>query len=97
MSIKVIKGRHYMLPAILYGLLMNWVWADSADLERGRLLYENHCLICHDSQVHIRNNQKVHTLGGVSREVIRWSEELKLTWRASEINDVTQYLYRTFY
>ncbi len=93
----MIKGRLYMLPAILCSLLTNWAWAETANIERGRLLYENHCLACHESQVHIRNNQKVHTLGGVNREVIRWSEELKLTWRASEINDVSHYLYRTFY
>ena len=91
------RGRLYILSAILCSLLMNGVWADSPNLQRGRLLYENHCLACHESQVHIRTNQKVNTLGGVNREVVRWSEEQKLTWRATEINDVSHYLYRSFY
>jgi hypothetical protein len=93
----IIKGRLHILSAILCSLLLNGVRAENANVERGRLLYENHCLACHESQIHIRNNQKAHTLGDVNREVLRWSEELKLTWYETEINDVSNYLYRSFY
>jgi hypothetical protein len=66
-------------------------------LERGRLLYENHCLACHESQVHIRTNHKVHTLEGIRQEVLRWAEEMQLPWRTSEVRDVSGYLFQRFY
>jgi Raf kinase inhibitor-like YbhB/YbcL family protein len=72
-------------------------WSEAISLERGRLLYDNHCLTCHESQVHIRHNHKVRSLEGVFRETARWAEELQLSWQASEFQDVSHYLYATFY
>jgi len=72
-------------------------WSDPANTNRGRLLYENHCLSCHESGVHIRENHKARSLHDVYLQVVRWSADQKLAWRSSETNDVAQYLYRTFY
>jgi len=71
--------------------------AGAVDLERGRLLYENHCTVCHQSTVHIRTNRKAHSLPDVAKQVHRWSEELKLGWSAEERDDVLRYLDREFY
>ena len=86
-----------VLLSILIGFTADIARSEPGSLERGRLLYENHCLDCHESQVHIRKNHKVHNLDGVHREVIRWAEELQLPWQASEILDVSGYLYQRYY
>ncbi len=69
----------------------------SQALERGQMLYENHCLECHESQVHIRKQSKVRSLKNLEEQVNRWEQELKLTWRDGEVGDVARYLNHTFY
>ncbi|RUM94991.1 MAG: cytochrome C [Thiothrix sp.] len=67
------------------------------DLQRGELLYENHCSGCHEDQVHIREKHIANTLGDVNKQVARWSSELRLEWSASDIQDVTHFLYKRYY
>ena len=67
------------------------------DLERGRALYENHCVVCHTSKVHRRNPPSA-----IDREALRfivkvWVEEQKLRWSTEDIEDVVQYLDRAHY
>jgi mono/diheme cytochrome c family protein len=71
--------------------------AAEPDLERGRLLYENHCVVCHTSKVHRRTPPSA-----VDREALRfivrvWAEEQKLKWTAEDIEDVVHYVDRTHY
>ena len=69
----------------------------STPLSRGQLLYENHCLKCHESQVHIRANRKSKSIDDVQSWVSKWQAEEKLDWGKSEITDVTSYLVDRFY
>lgn len=85
------------LLAIVVNLMATVAVAGTPNVQRGRLLHENHCTTCHESQVHIRANHRAHSLSDVYREVVRWSNELQLNWDGSEINDVSHYLYLTFY
>lgn len=71
--------------------------ADAADAERGRLLYENHCMTCHESVVHIRSDRKSQSLGEVNWQVSRWASEIKLDWRYEEVSAVVRYLNERFY
>ena len=71
--------------------------SNSQELERGRMLYENHCLKCHESRIHIREQHKVKSLGNLDKEIIRWVKELKLEWQGKELRDVSIYLNQTFY
>jgi hypothetical protein len=64
---------------------------------RGKLLYENHCLSCHESMVHIRGAHKAKTIEDVQYWVGRWAVELNVKWSADEIDDVVQHLNQTFY
>lgn len=68
-----------------------------ADTERGRLLYENHCTSCHQSVLHIRSERKVSTPAELRAFIQRWAGELKLSWKADELNDVYQYLNSRYY
>lgn len=71
--------------------------AHAADSGRGRLLYENHCMTCHESVVHIRSDRKARSAGEVTWQISRWATELKLDWRYGEIADVLDYLNTQFY
>lgn len=71
--------------------------AEMPDLERGRALYENHCVVCHTSKVHRR-----YPPSAIDREALRfivkvWVEEQKLQWSQQDIDDVVFYLNRTHY
>jgi len=71
--------------------------AGAASSERGQLLYENHCMGCHESVVHVRERRSAKTLAELRGEIARWAEELKLEWRADEIDDVRDYLNSRYY
>ena len=67
------------------------------DPERGRALYENHCVVCHTSKVHRR-----YPPSAIDEEALRfivkvWAEENRLRWGPQEIEDVVHYLDRTYY
>ena len=64
---------------------------------RGKLLYENHCISCHESTVHIREAHKAKAYADIQYWVGRWAEDLDLKWSADEIDAVVQYLNDTFY
>lgn len=70
---------------------------EDSSVNRGNLLYTNHCIICHDSTVHIRNRRKATSVADISYWVIRWQTHLKLSWSSEEIHDVTEYLNSEYY
>jgi mono/diheme cytochrome c family protein len=71
--------------------------AQGADSGRGGLLYENHCLSCHESTVHVRDNHKVNSIDEIRAQVIRWAKNQMLEWGPAEIDDVVDYLDEHFY
>lgn len=81
--------------SLLGGLLLSP--AGMADTERGRLLYENHCMSCHESVVHIREQRKAVNPGELRGAIQRWAAELKLRWQDADVNDVYQYLNNRYY
>lgn len=64
---------------------------------RGALLYENHCRVCHESNVHIRNNRRAKSISDIEYWVTRWSTHLELNWKKQDITDVTNYIDSTYY
>ena len=72
-------------------------WADRPDPQRGRMLYENHCMDCHESRVHIREQHRAESLAEVWWQTVRWARELRLGWRQDEFADVSLYLHQQFY
>ena len=69
------------------GLLLALPVSVLAGLERGQLLYENHCTGCHTSTVHIREQRKVKSAAELRAFIQRWSGEIKLTWSSEELRD----------
>ena len=71
--------------------------ARAADAERGKLLYENHCRVCHTSVVHVREDRKARSREEIRTWVQRWRKELGLQWGSAEIDDVIEYLNNRYY
>ena len=88
----------YALPGFTIVLLLACLKnAGAADTERGKLLYENHCMSCHESVLHIRENRRARALGEVYWQTTRWAVTERLEWRYEEVRDVAQYLNNEFY
>ncbi len=90
-------NKPFILVPLALGLGSPVENAHSADPDRGKLLYENHCLECHESQVHIRERRDVSSIADVVFQINRWQQELRLNWELEEMNDVLRYLDAEFY
>ncbi len=69
----------------------------AANAKRGQLLYENHCTVCHTSVAHVREQRIAHSVDDIRKQVLRWSGQLNLEWRAEEVADVVEYLNSNYY
>jgi len=66
-------------------------------VSRGQLLYENHCIACHESVAHIRHDRRAKSYKALQDWVVRWSNQQQLGWGAGDIADVVDYLNRHYY
>lgn len=64
---------------------------------RGQMLYENHCMACHESVIHIRTKQRTQSLLALQGQVQYWAAYLQLSWGKEEINDVATHLNNRYY
>lgn len=64
---------------------------------RGQLLYENHCMGCHESVAQIRTRQQVKSHAALREAVARWATNINLPWGKEEIEEVTRYLGTQYY
>lgn len=71
--------------------------AEIPDVERGRALYENHCVVCHTPKVHRRVPRLPLDLQDLRRIVSTWAREQNLVWSRDDVEDVVQYLNQTYY
>jgi len=69
----------------------------SADFERGRVLYENHCRMCHESLAFKRDDKIAKNYEEVRAQVIRWQTNTSLHWSEEDIKNVASYVARTYY
>jgi mono/diheme cytochrome c family protein len=84
-------------PTLLCLLALSSSAVTPANMERGRLFYENHCRDCHESNMHIREVQAAGSLEAVRTQVERWQAVLNLEWSAEDVGDVAEYLNATWY
>jgi mono/diheme cytochrome c family protein len=69
----------------------------SGNVERGRMLYENACGVCHTTQAHWREKHLVHSWDELVYQVKRWQGMAGQAWSGAEVNDVASYLNDRFY
>jgi mono/diheme cytochrome c family protein len=64
---------------------------------RGELLYTTHCVACHTTQMHWRNNRLASDWAGLTLQVQRWQGAASLAWSERDVLDVSNYLNDTIY
>ena len=67
------------------------------EISRGEMLYTNHCQVCHESNVHVREHRKAKSIVDIIGWVTRWSSHLKLDWNIDDINEVAYFLNEKYY
>jgi hypothetical protein len=80
----------------LAGAAAGW-GAEIPDVERGRALYENHCVVCHTAKVHRRVPPLPLGIDDLRYIVTLWASQQGVRWNREEIEDVVFYLDRTHY
>jgi mono/diheme cytochrome c family protein len=88
------------VPGLLYaGVLAACAAAPASaqDLDRGRMLHDNHCRMCHDSVAYKRGDKIAKDPAQVKAQVIRWQTNTGLRWTPEDIDSVTAYLVVTYY
>lgn len=71
--------------------------ADVPSVQRGRLLYENHCEVCHTPNIHRRPNRIAINAAELREIVERWQKQERLNWSEQDVKDVVQFLRETRY
>ena len=71
--------------------------ATAADVQRGRLLYETHCIACHTTQAHWRDKHIVGSWADLLYQVTRMQNNAGQEWSMTEIIDVAAYLNELFH
>ena len=64
---------------------------------RGELLYSTHCVTCHTTQMHWRNDRQAFDWDSLKFQVRRWQGNAGLVWNEADIAEVSRYLNETIY
>lgn len=64
---------------------------------RGELLYSNHCVECHNVQMHWRTLRLARDWDSLKYQVRRWQGEANLQWTEEDVNAVARHLNDTIY
>ena len=64
---------------------------------RGELLYSTHCVACHTTQMHWRNDKQAFDWDSLKFQVRRWQGNAGLAWNEADIAEVSRYLNETIY
>ena len=73
--------------------------ATAQDAERGRLLYEAHCLTCHYERIHKRDpgRSTIRSHTALRVEVGRWAAQVRRPLTIQELDEIAEYLNRSHY
>ncbi len=64
---------------------------------RGELLYATHCIACHTTELHWRDQRSARDWRGLKAQVRRWQDAASLAWDDRDILEVTRYLNESIY
>ncbi len=69
------------------------------ETQRGRELYETHCLGCHYERIHKRDPARsvVRSFTQLRVEVVRRAEQTRRPFTLEDLDDMTNYLNRSHY
>src|SRR5574341_1101988 len=69
----------------------------AAAQSRGELLYSLHCIACHSTQMHWREQRLARDWASLQFQVRRWQATAQLGWNEADIAEVTRYLNDSIY
>ena len=83
--------------AVLLALLALPAWAQ--DAQRGRALYETHCLTCHYERIHKRDPARslVTSLAQLRLQVAQRAAATGQRFTIEDLDDIAEYLNRSHY
>ncbi|WP_205960652.1 cytochrome C [Ramlibacter rhizophilus] len=85
-------------PALIFAAALLLAPPVSAQVpDRGRLLYETHCIECHTTQMHWRDQRLAQDWDSLRAQVQRWQGTARLQWSEADIDEVTRHLNETIY
>lgn len=64
---------------------------------RGELLYSTHCIECHSTQMHWRDQRLARDWDSLKFQVRRWQGVARLGWSEEDIEAVARHLNETIY
>jgi len=64
---------------------------------RGELLYTTHCIACHSTQMHWRDQRQAKDWESLKAQVRRWQATAGLQWSDADIAEVARHLNQTIY
>lgn len=92
------------LQLVLFYSLASIGQSVGADTERGMALHDANCISCHASryghdgtEMYTRPNHRIKDHAGLRKQVNFCKDNLGLTWFDDEVDDVAEYLNKTFY
>jgi mono/diheme cytochrome c family protein len=86
-----------VLAPVLALFLATSAHAQDAGASRGQLLYGTHCIQCHTTQMHWREQRLARDWGTLKAQVQRFQGIAGLDWSDSDVNAVAHYLNDTIY
>ena len=86
------------VAAVAGGVLLAVSGGAAAEtFDRGQALYENHCMSCHEATVHTREMRRATSFADLRKWVSTWSFHASLDWSSEEIDDVAEFMDRSYY
>lgn len=85
LCVSAVVGNSNVLAASLY------------NTARGELLYNTHCVACHTTQVHWREQRLAQDWETLTKQVHRWQANVGLNWNDEDIAAVASYLNKLYY
>jgi mono/diheme cytochrome c family protein len=64
---------------------------------RGEMLYNTHCISCHSTQMHWRNDRLAFDWDSLKAQVRNWQGRAGLQWGDADITEVARHLNDTIY
>ena len=92
------NSKHQWLACAALASLSSVACAQATpSVTRGELLYSTHCVSCHSTQMHWREDKKAYDWDSLKFQVRRWQGNTGRTWSDADIAEVSRYLNDTIY
>jgi mono/diheme cytochrome c family protein len=86
-----------LVSALLCSLPVHAQPAPLPSPSRGQLLYSTHCVTCHSTQMHWRNDRRAQDWDTLKIQVRRWQGNAGLEWGEADITEVARHLNDSIY